>query len=286
MQTLYRIELQAAQSGWTSQQAAAAGDLWQSIGDLPRAAHLWEIALSLTEADAALLRRLAVAYLDLQRWPQALIVLDQLVDLMPGDAWTQFSLGLIQLTFNPSQAAEHLQVARKSPVYQPVVDDLLAALAPRPDDPAGLMNVAVVLGQHGLWPFAETVSLAASDATHAPEALAYAGLARDQQGKNGAAQIDLAVAAAPDSPQVRFLQGIHLRLHGDVLGGLDAFLRAAALNPTNPAYAAEVSASYQMLGNWTEAETWLVLAFRLSGDDPRFHELLARFYEAMPSAGS
>jgi tetratricopeptide (TPR) repeat protein len=286
MQTLYRIELQAVQSGWTSELAAAAGDLWQSIGDLPRALRCWEIAASLTEADAALLRRLAGAYLDLQRWPQAVITLDQLVGLLPGDAWAQFSLGLAQLAFNSSEAVDHLRLAAQSPDYRPVVDDLLAVLADNPDDLANLMTVAVVLGQNGLWPFAERVSLAASDATHVPEALAYAGLARDQQGKNGAAQIDAAAAAAPDSPQVRFLQGIHLRLHGDVLGGLDALLRAAALDPVNPAYAAEVSASYQTLGNWTEAENWLVLAVKLSGDDPRFQDLLTRFYEAIPGAGS
>lgn len=286
MQTLYTLEAQAARSGWTAAQAASAAELWQSVGDLPRAVRYWEIAAALTEADVALLRRLAGAYLDLQRWPQAVIVLDQLVSLVPGDAWAQFSLGLVQLAFNPSEAAEHLGVAAQSPDYQPVVDDLLAALAGRPDDPAKLMAVAVVLGQHGLWPFAETVSLAASDATRAPEALAYTGLARDQQGKNGAAQIDAAVAAAPDSPQVRFLQGIHLRLRGDGFGGLDALLRAAALDPVNPGYAAEVSAAYQMLGNWTEAENWLLLAVQLSGDDPRFQELLTRFYEAVPSAGS
>ncbi|MBL8155694.1 MAG: hypothetical protein JNM70_16040, partial [Anaerolineae bacterium] len=208
------------------------------------------------------------------------------VSLVPSDAWAQFSLGLAQLAFNPSEAVDHLQRAAQSPDYQLVVDDLLAVLAGNPNDPAALMKVAVVLGQHGLWPFAEMVSLAANDATHAPEALAYAGLARDQQGKNGAPQIDAAAAAAPESPQVRFLQGIHLQLRGDGLGGLDALLRAAALDPVNPAYAAEVSAAYQTLGNWTEAENWLVLAVKLSGDDPRFQELLARFYEAVPSAGS
>lgn len=286
MQTLYTIEAQAAQSGWTAELAVSAGDLWQSVGDLPRAAACWEIAASLTEADYALRRRLAEAYLELQRWPQAVIALDQLVSLVPGDAWVQFSLGLVQLAFSPSEALQHLEVAGQSPEYQPVVADLLAALASSPDDPATLVNVAVVLGQHGLWPFAETVSLAASDATRAPEALAYAGLARDQQGKNGAAEIDAAIAAAPDSPPVRFLQGIHLRLRGDVFGGLEALLRAAALDPLNPAYAAEVSATYQMLGNWTEAERWLLLAVRLAGDDPRFQELLTRFYEAVPGAGS
>lgn len=286
MQSLYAIESQAAQSGWTAERAVAAGDLWQSVGNLPRAVRLWEIAASVTEADLTLQRRLAEAYLELQRWSQAVIALDQLLNLVPGDAWAHFSLGLVQLSFSPSEAVDHLRAAGQSPDYRLVVNDLLAALGSRPDDPAVLVNAAVVLGQHELWPFAETVSLAASDATRAPEALAYAGLARDQQGKNGAPQIDAAVASAPNSPPVRFLQGIHLRFHGDVFGGLDALLRAAALDPVNPAYAAEVSAAYQALGNWTEAENWLVRAVRLSGGDPRFQELLTRFYEAVPSVGS
>ena len=104
-----------------------------------------------------------------------------------------------------------------------------------------------------------------------PLALAYGGLARDMQGKDGAPQIDAAVTVAPDDPQVRFLQGLHLRLAYDNAGSLDAMVQAVALDPENPALYAELGKAYQLTGDLTAAERWLKFAVSL---DSHFQPLL------------
>ena len=59
MQALYQIEVQSAQAGWTADLAKSAGDIWESLDDLPRAVSYWEVALRLNPIDEQLNRRLA-----------------------------------------------------------------------------------------------------------------------------------------------------------------------------------------------------------------------------------
>ena len=96
------------------------------------------------------------------------------------------------------------------------------------------------------------------------------------QGKDGAPQIEAAVTVAPDEPQVRFLQGLHLRLAFDNAGSLDAMVQAVALDPENPALYAELGKAYQLVGDLPTAERWLKFAVSL---DTHFQPLLDSFYD-------
>jgi len=277
MQALYQIEVQAAQTGWTVDLARSAGDIWEGLDDLPRAVSYWEVALKLQPADEQLTRRLAQSYLDLQHWSQAVISLSDLLKITD-DNWAHFQLGVLQGVLDSSSAVDHLQLAARDKQFQAVTTQLIPLLN-EPSDVTRAMRMGTVLAGAKLWPAAEYVfQYAASLSPKLPEAWAYTGLARDQQGKDGSSQIAQAVRLSPDNAQVRYLQGLHLHLVRDDDASLIALQRATALDPLNPAFAAELASSYDRAGDSVKAEYWYKAAVTLSNNDPRFQALLNTFY--------
>ncbi len=287
VQTLYQIEAIAAQSGWTGDLALKAGSEWQSLGDLSRAVSFWELAFRAQPNNLGLVKQLAQADLDLQRWSAATIALSQTIALSPDDEWANYNLGLLQAATSPSAAYEHLRQAAHDPAYRDVASDFLFLSDAKPDDPSNAMKAGMTLVSHHLWNYAESAfDYAAALADPYPEALAYAGFSRDNQGKDGSAQLQQALKLAPANPQVYYLQGLHLRMAGDNNGSLSALLQAANLSPLNPAYAAELGSAYQLVDNLAQAQYWLEQAVKLSGGDQRFQDLLTHFYNQFPSVGS
>lgn len=285
LQALYQVEVLASQSGWTFDLARTAGDLWQDLGNTARAVDYWEAAIRLNSDDAPVQRKLAQGYLTLQRWSLAAVTLDKLVQLLPDDAWTHYQLGLLGVVSNAANAAEHLQIAARSALYQAISDDLLAITTT--DTVNRAMQVGVVLADHTEWAAAERAFQYAADFQNLfPEALAYLGLARDNQGKNGRPQIEQAVTFAPQNAQVQYLYGLHLHLTGDDEASRDALERAAYLEPLNPAFAAELGLAYQRAGSFAQAEYWLQQAVTRSNGDARFQELLTQLYNQLPIFGN
>ena len=277
MQALYQIEVQAAQSGWTADLAKSAGDIWETLDDLPLAVSYWEVAVRLQPNDEPLTRRLAQAYLNLEHWSQAVITLSSLLKTND-DNWAHFQLGILQVVLDPTSAADHLQLAARDSQFKPVTAQLIPSLNDS-SDVSRAMKVGAALAGAKLWPAAEYVfQYAASLSPKLPVALAYTGLARDKQGKDGRSQIEQAVALAPDNAQVRYLQGLHLHLVGQEDASLQALEQAAALDPLNPAFAAELASTYNRTGDAVKAEYWYKAAVTLSNNDPRFQALLTAFY--------
>lgn len=276
LQALYQIEAYAAQSGWTADLARSAGDIWEALDDLPRASSYWELSLHLQPADVQLNRRLAQAYLELSRWSQAVISLTELLE-HTDDNWAHFQLGVLQSVLDTASADEHFRLASRDPQYQSVIANLLAV--PPASDVNRAMQIGAVLSTSKQWSAAEYVfQFAASLSPDLPEALAYTGMARDQQGKDGHAQIEEALALASDNALVRYLQGIHLHIVHDDAGSLVALQLATKLDPLNPAYAAELAAAYERTGDSVQTEYWYKAAVALSNNDPRFQALLTAFY--------
>jgi tetratricopeptide (TPR) repeat protein len=267
LQALYQLQAQASREGWTSERWRLAGDLWRDAGDLTRAVAYWEAASA--DPDASLMRDRAQAYIELGRWVDAADALDQLLILLPPNntdrPWAQFQLGLILASYDPSAAVELLRAAE--PTYGASVTNLLPGLAAAPDP----TQAGIALAKVEQWAHAE---LAFSHSAE-PLASAYQGLARDMQGKDGTRWINSAVALAPENPQVRFLQGLHLRLNYDYAGSLQAIIQAVALDPENPALYAELGRAYQLAGDLVTAEHWLRFAVSL---DANFQPVLDSFY--------
>jgi tetratricopeptide (TPR) repeat protein len=180
-------------------------------------------------------------------------------------AWTQYQLGLIRASYDPAQAIELLRAAE--PTYGASVTNLLPFLAAAAEP----VQVGVALAKVDQWEYAELAFSQSAESL----ASAYRGLARDMQSKDGARWIDQAVALAPENPQVRFLQGLHLRLNYDYAGSLQAIIQAVALDPENPALYAELGRAYQLTGDLVTAERWLQFAISL---DANFQPVLNSFY--------
>ncbi len=275
-QAIYQLEAQAAHSGWTPDMQRLAGDLWRDAGDLTSAVAYWQAANS---SDVVLTRDIAQAYITLQRWTDAADVLGNLLILAPDDSWAHYQLGLIRAPFDPQSAIIHLQTVTNDIVYGEPARAVLAALLESPDDPLISMRVGVAMADEGLWPYAELAFRhAATLAQPFPEALAYVGLARDQQGKDGSTWIAQALALDGENPQVLYLDGLHLRTRGEHPQSLDRLVQAASLDPQNPAFLAELGTAYRLLNDLPSAEYWLKAAAALAVSDLRFQELLARFY--------
>lgn len=284
MQAWYQAESLAARDGWSGDAAHVAGQVWEQLGDPTRAVAYWEIAAQADPSDVALNRHLADLYLNLQLWPQAGDALSQLLNLTPDDNRAHYNLGLIQASYDPVSARNHLSLASRDLLYHDLAFELLPLLGSGKADASTAMQVGLVLAGHDLWPYAELAfSQAAALGDPFPEALAYLGLTQDKQGKDGSIQVDEAIALAPNNPQVLYLLGLHLRTAFDYVGSLNAFSQAIAADSANPAYAAELSTAYRLVGDLGNTELWLKTAVELSNNDPRFQDLLNDFYASLPS---
>lgn len=265
MQAIYRLEAEALERGWSPERAREVGDLWRRAGDLTRAVTYWERST----VDANLLRDLSEAYIELGAWAKASDALETLLTAAPDDTWAQFQLGVIRAAADPQGALPHLRAAAREPGYtRPLARVIDAA---EQGDP---LLIGVALADAELWTYAE---LAFESAGDDPLAYAYGGFVRDMQGKDGGAWIRRAVALAPDDPQVRLLEGLHLRSEGDIDASLQAIVAAVSLDPDNPAVYAELGQAYELAGDMDAAERWLNYAVSLSRGDPAYEAILNRF---------
>ena len=262
MESLYHIERQASRDGWTPDLARQAGDLWRTSGDLVRAAAYWETAGD----DPLVLRNLSQAYIEIGEWARAVDTLQRLIRFTPDDAWVNFQLGLILASIEPGRALVYLNAA--IPVYGDSLTGVIEGVR-RGDS----MRVGMALAEQRLWAVAEL----AFEQVGSPRAYAYGAYVRDEQGKEGGALIQQAVALAPDDPQVRLLEGLHFRHEGDFHASLEAIIAVAALAPENPTMYAELGTAYELVGDAITARRWFEYALTLSGNDPQFQAILDAF---------
>lgn len=277
MQAIYQLELLAQRDGWTPALHVYAGDLWFYAGDLVRAADHWRLA-NLTN-DSTVLRRLAQAYIDLQRWTEAVDALQQLRAAAPDDLWSRYQLGLIRASLNPVAATADLRAVASHPSYGAAADAVLTVITSNPNDELLPLRVGLALTEMQMWAYAEIAfeqSLFVGGAE--AETLAYLGFVREQQNKDGSVSLERARQLAPSSPQVLYLYALYLRGRGDEQGSLDVIIQAITFDPNNPALYAELGLAYQLVGNPSEAEHWLQIAVEFSNNDPRFQRLLVQFY--------
>jgi tetratricopeptide (TPR) repeat protein len=277
MQALFQVERAASGEGWTVARHEQAADLWDQVGDLSRAVPHW-MAAARQQPSPTGLRRLASALLRLQRWADAETTLDQLIVIAPGDSWATYQRGILLAPVDPTAAVDLLRRAGGDVNFSSAAQELIALLEAGSRPPEAAMQLGLWLAGRELWPQAERAfdQASALDGTFA-EAIAYRGLARDHQQKEAGADFQQALMLAPGSAHVQFLYGLHLRLNDQKAASLSAFVAAARLDPTNPAYAAELGAAYEVVGNLLEARAWFLRAIDVAGGDARFQQLLDRF---------
>lgn len=274
-QALAVIEARAARDGWDADLYHEAGDLHAALGDQRSAAALWSLV---QPPDAVVLRKLAAAYIAMQAWPPAVTALRDLLNLEPAQTWAHFNLGLLLAPVDPLEAEAHLVAAAEDPAYAGKVARLLALLRGDLEPEAVGVQVGLLLMEMGDLPQAEAAFRHAALINDPyPEALAYTGLARARQGKDGSAWIDAALNAG-DGAFVRYAQALYLRELRDFPASLDALALAVDADPTNPVFMAELATAYRLAGDIEAAEYWLRTAVTVSDADPAYQQRLARFY--------
>src|SRR5262249_8482134 len=104
------------------------------------------------------------------------------------------------------------------------------------------------------------------------------GMVQDQQGRDGWPLLERGYSMNPADSMVNYAMALHWRLAGDTTKALAALARAEALDPQNPAIAAEIWLAHRMEGRLDNAALWLNIATTLAPNNQSFRTLLATFY--------
>ncbi len=275
---LYRV---ADQAGWNPARRDQMRLILEHDGEKAQSIALIYAALDDGNADPAALRDLAREQIARLEWSQAAIVLEYWLATEPDSAEAAYLLGILLAPEHHKQAAAYLSDAARDPAWAGRAAAVQAALAAY--DVYALtdahMQLGIALIRLGEWPFAEHALQLALDVNAVnPTALAYLGYARDQQGRDGLADIQDARAMNPNDPLIYYLLGLHWRQAQDHRQAYEAFNHAYWLDAANPALAAEVAVSLQNLSDLAGAATWYQQAVELAPADIQWRRLLAAFY--------
>ena len=262
-----------SQTGWIS-----LGLIYQKSGDLPSAMKAWEQALPLAEAYRYLAqdqRKLGNFTAAMASW-RASLVND------PQNASALYQLGLLELTVAPKDALPTLmQAAQLDPALDTPVQILRSALntAFLSDDRAYQFVISGrALGAAGNWDlaaeaFRNAITLRADYA----EAWAWLGEAKQQQGENGSAEIEKALAINPDSAMLQSLYGLYLQRQKLPKAALAAFQKAATLEPEDAGWQMALGGAYEQAGDLVAALEHYQQATQLSPKDATVWRALAEF---------
>jgi Flp pilus assembly protein TadD len=205
-----------------------------------------------------------------------------LVQAEPASAWAHGQLGLLVSRRDPSAALSSLRRAVElAPADSALAGQLIRAIEAGEalGGPAlSLAQAGQVLAGAGEWGLArEALERSLELDPESAGALALLGLALDQTGADGSAQLQAAVELAPASAQVQLLLARHLRSLGRPEQALAALERAARLDPSDPVVASDLASLYLALGDLRSAEAAYRYAATVAPQDPLSWTLLARF---------
>ena len=249
-------------------------------GDREGAAPYWIASLEGSPTDVPVLIRIAGDALAARDWEAAHGWFERALTLEPGNADAAYALGLLLAPTAPRTAFEVLAGASVDPRYAGGVAAIREGLAvyasASPAERA--FRIGLIMMNLQAWPYAErALSLTLADETITPAALAFLGLAQDHQGRDGWPALRRALELAPNDALVNYAAGAHWRLIGDPAQAVAALTLARALDPQNPAIAAELGLAYRDGGFVPEALLWLRAAVDLAPEDVGFRRLLAGF---------
>ncbi len=252
------------------------------LGDAQAAADSWEAGGETCSSDPDIVRLQAQQAFAADDRDNALAALEHLAVLEPANPEAHLLLGLALATRDPQSALDNLRRADDlTEGGDPTASEVIRTIerASREEDPAfTLAAVGHALGEIGewrlaTWAFREALVLYPQYV----EARAYYGLALDQSGGDGLAQLQAAARISPQNPLSLFLLGLHWRARGDAPAALEVLTVAAELDPTNPAIAAELGGAHEDLGDMTSALASFLHAAELSPQEAGFWSLLAEF---------
>ena len=253
----------------------ALGMLQRAMERLEEAGGGCEVGVALSNAQAAS----SLAENDVQA---AISAVQIWTSLRPGSSEARAALGMLIAVEEPEAALSHLRLAMElDPGGDPLVQRLIRAI----EDSRAADSQAYTLAQLGFefigdrrWTLARLAfEHAVRRREDFAEAWAYLGLAVDRTGGDGLSALNRAVGLAPDLTAAHLFLGKHWLRKGFPDKALESLETAAALDPRDPAIAAELGATYAALGDIRSAEAAYRLATELAPDEPAFWRLLATF---------
>lgn len=262
------------------------GRAFHELGDVERAAHLWQGAVGPDGRWAAGYFRLGMAALEGDDWARAAEGLEAALkrDMSEEDTQTaRYWLGILYTLVDHTAAAACLAEAGRGP------DPLLAERAefiagaltrplPAHQTRAGLLGATLFNLEH--WTVAQAhLQAALIERPTDVEILAYLGALQSRRGHSAEAAHYLrqALALAPDHPLVLFFWGRHHVQVGALDAARAAFEQVLQIDGRNPAVCVEIAKTYVRQGDYEEAQGWFEQAVQRAPADVGFHLALAEF---------
>ena len=278
---LIYLERIAHLQGWTPALYRRAAVLYTQQQRPDLATVYWQASLQDQPEDRTAFRTLTEVELAQRDWDAALTYLERWLRIDPHDEWALYEAGLLLAPKELARTQQYLSQASADPQYRALSQRVLKVFIDNPADlpPTLALRIGLVLLDGGEWSLAEhafTISLIGNPSS--ASAMAFLGLSRDQQGLDGTAQIEQALALAPDDVQVRYVAAVHWRLKGDTSQALAILDQLGTKNPINAAVASEIGTVYRTLGDDVKTLEWYKLAVGLAPEDEQFASLLASFY--------
>jgi tetratricopeptide (TPR) repeat protein len=239
----------------------------------------WQASLDGSRSDLPTLRQLTELALTAREWNVALGYLRQRLAIDPRDEWTLYTTGLLLAPSGPAEAWQVLTLAAADPQYRPVASQILDVLEAHGSEATEVvaLRLGLTLLNAGEYAAAEQALTLAAQPPN-PVTLAFLGLVRDQQGRDGFPLIAQALTLVPDDPQVNYVAAVHYRLAGQLDLALAILNNIGSRDPRSAAIAVEIGTIHRMRGRFTEALDWFKLASALAPDEASFAALLSSFY--------
>ncbi len=262
-----------SQDGWLS-----LGSAYQQLGDLSSAVNAWTYALPAAKA----YQSLAQDQRELGNFSGAAESWSSYILQVPGDASAHFQLGLLKAALAPNQALPDLMLsAQQEPSLDNSVQALRSALntAALSDDAAYQFLISGrALAALGDWDLAAQAFRNAIQVNpDYGEAWGWLSEAKQQQGQDGSAEMEQALALNPNSAMLQSLYGLTLQRRKQPEQALAAFQNAAALEPDNSGWQMALGGAYEQTGDLVAALEHYQRATTLSPDEAVVWQALAQF---------
>jgi Flp pilus assembly protein TadD len=256
---------------WRSETLALLGE-WKAAAE-----SLSSIDVGGCPNPGSLLKRLAASKLQSNDLSAATSILQTLAPLYPQDAETTSLLGACLVLEEPESALTAIRQAAAQ--GDPLAVDLASALDALPmGDASALAASGQVFLKYGLWPMAaEAFRQLVAQEPGSASAHAYRGLALDEQGLDGLAEMEIAASLEPESAAIESLLGLHWQLQGQPQKAIPYLESAVELEPDNSAFRASLAAAEAEAGDVQAAIASYQQAAELRPTDPVFWRLLAGF---------
>jgi tetratricopeptide (TPR) repeat protein len=208
--------------------------------------------------------------------------LERLYLAEPAETRIQQAYARLLSVYAPEDAIDLLrELAERNSEDAALERDLLRAIAgaQNEDTPAyTYAQVGQVLARYQNWPLARLAfQNALVEEPDYIDAQAYLGLAKEQTGGDGYAEISSAISAQPQDPKAYVFLAIHHLNRDETTAAHQALDQAARLDPENPAIAAQLGAVYAEIGDFSAATQAYLASTELASRDGQFWQLLARF---------